>query len=242
MKRINTFYLLQGYKMLAHKKLRKFVTIPLGINILVFTSLVAISIHQFNHLVNWIDSLIPHWLRWLDFFLWIIFAVAIIFAITYTFTILANLIAAPFNSLLAEKTTELLTHNQIQQDTSLSDILKEIPRTMKHELQKIWYYIPRALLCLLLFLIPAIQAIAPFTWFLFSSWMMSIEYLDIPLDNRRLGFREVRTALMQRKIPTIKFGMTVMVASAIPILNFLVMPAAVVGAAIFCYDNIPENK
>jgi CysZ protein len=229
---LSASYLFQGFKLLTHPKLRHFVLIPLIINILIFATLLGLSIHWFDELVAWIDHFLPTWLHWLNWLLWIFFALASWLAVIYTFSIIANLIGAPFNSVLAEKAEELLTKKPLGLEPGIAAVIKDIPRTLKHELRKILYYIPRAILCLILFIIPGIQIIAPITWFLFNAWMMSLQYLDYPMDNHRLEFKVIKSKLATRKLNNLSFGSAVMLVSMLPILNFLVMPAAVVGATI----------
>ncbi len=237
-----TSYLFRGFKLLNHPKLRLFVYIPLTINSIIFAVLLGFSIHWFGNLITWIDHFLPSWLHWLNWLLWIFFALATLLAITYLFTIIANLIAAPFNGLLAEKTEELLTKKPVSQDSSFNTIIKDLPRVLKHEGQKILYYLPRALLCLILFIVPLIQIAAPFLWFLFNSWMMSLEYLDYPMDNHKLELTEIRVRMGKRKLENLNFGMLVMVCTMIPIVNFIVMPAAVIGATIFWVEEYQHDQ
>ncbi|MCK4608840.1 MAG: sulfate transporter CysZ [Gammaproteobacteria bacterium] len=225
-------YLLQGCKLLTHPKLRYFVLIPLTINTLVFALLLTLSIHWFGDMMKWIDGFLPHWLHWLNWLLWIFFALASWLSVIYSFSIIANLIAAPFNALLAEKAEELVTGKASELDAGVAAALKDIPRVLKHELHKIIYYLPRAILCLALFIIPGIQVLAPLIWFLFNGWMMSIQYIDYPMDNHKIAFREIRRQLASKKATNLGFGITVMLASMLPIINFIVMPAAVVGATV----------
>lgn len=60
--------------------------------------------------------------------------------------------------------------------------MKDVPRIMKREWQKFAWYLPRAIVLLILYFIPGIgQTIAPVLWFLFSAWMLAIQYCDYPL-------------------------------------------------------------
>ncbi len=60
--------------------------------------------------------------------------------------------------------------------------MKDIPRIMKREWQKLARYLPRAIVLLLLYFIPGVgQTVAPVLWFLFSAWMLAIQYCDYPL-------------------------------------------------------------
>jgi CysZ protein len=229
-------YLLRGAKLLIHPKLRYFVIIPCIINILIFATMLFLSIHWFGILIVWIDRFLPGWLHWLNWILWIFFTLASWLVVIYSFSIIANLIAAPFNSLLSEKTEQLLSE-QPQQQSSFISTIKDVPRALKHEIQKILYYIPRALLCLILFFIPGLQIVAPIIWFLFNAWMMSIEYLDYPMDNHRMDFRDIRKQLSTKKLTNLVFGSSVTIASMLPIVNFLIMPAAVIGATILWVEE-----
>jgi len=59
-----------------------------------------------------------------------------------------------------------------------------------------------------------------------------LQYLDYPMDNHRLEFKVIRKKLANKKLNNLSFGSAVMLVSMLPILNFLVMPAAVIGATI----------
>lgn len=227
-------YLLRGFKLIWHKRLRHFVLIPIAINIIIFSLLLGFCIHWFGDLITWINKFLPQWLKWLDWILWILFSLASLLGVTYTFSIVANLIGAPFNSLLAEKVEELLTKQSL---ATPSNWIKDIPRNIKHEGQKILYYLPRAILCLLLFFIPVIQIAAPFIWLFFNAWTMSLQYLDYPMDNHRMDFHDIRKQLSRQKLSSLSFGSAIMLATMLPIVNFLVMPSAVVGATILWLEK-----
>ena len=53
----------------------------------------------------------------------------------------------------------------------------------------------------------------PVLWFLLGAWMMSIQFVDYPMDNHGIRFREVRNKLSQRRLTSLGFGGTVAVWS-----------------------------
>lgn len=116
-------------------------------------------------------------------------------------------------------------------------IYKDIPRSIKRQLQFIIYYIPRAILALVLFFIPGVQVAAGPLWFLFNGWMMTVQYMDYPMDNHRISFKDMRNLLSQKRIVNLSFGSIVMFATMIPVVNFVVMPAAVIGATLLFVDE-----
>ena len=71
--------------------------------------------------------------------------------------------------------------------------------------------------------------------------MLSIQYSDFPMDNNRVDFSEMKSLLKEQRLTSIGFGIAVVVALSIPVVNFLVMPAAVIGATIMWVD-IHKNK
>lgn len=228
-------YFMQGLRWLTRPGLRRYVIIPLIINIVLFVALFWLGLHYFSEFVQWIDHFLPKWLRWLSWLLWIIFGLSFLIVMVYTFTLIANLIAAPFNGLLAEK-VELLATGKKLEDTSWAQIVKEIPRALKRQLQFILYYLPRAILGLICFFIPVVQVAAGPLWFLFNSWMMSVQYIDYPMDNHRIEFKPMLHQLRDKRGLNFGFGMASMVATMIPFVNFIAMPASVIGATLLWVD------
>lgn len=230
-------YLLHGFKMLGTKGIRRYVILPALINVLLFTGMLITGVHFINYFTNFL----PQWLHWLSWVFNIFFFIASSIILVYLFTIITNLIGAPFNSLLSEKIEIMITGEKPNQDEGIKDALKDIPRTLKREWYKILYYIPRAILLLLLYFIPIVNLIVSILWFLFSSWMMAIEYLDYPLDNHRTTFSEMKQHLREHRSASFSFGLTVAVTSMIPVINFIVMPAAVIGATLMYVDQTSDH-
>ncbi|MEI6896149.1 MAG: sulfate transporter CysZ [Psychromonas sp.] len=229
-------YLLKGAQLLSHPKLRIFVLIPLMINIFIFASAFWFL---FSGITQWINNYIaalPDWLSWLSYLFWPFLIFSILVSFSFLFSTVANLIAAPFNGLLAEKTENLLTGKPINDD-GFMDLMKDLPRIFKRECQKLAYFIPRLLGCLLLFLIPAFgQTIAPFIWFVFTGWMMAIQYADFPFDNHKVPFSDMKKALSGKLGKSLTFGMLISFFTTLPIINFVIMPIAVCGATAFWVD------
>ena len=229
-------YLSRGFQLLAHPRLRLYVIIPLFINILLFIGFLAISIHFFQQLTQWVDTLLPSWLLWLNWLLWIFFVFACFIVLAYTFTLAANIIAAPFNSLLAEKVQQLVTGKEVI-NTSLWTSIKDIPRSIGRIGLWLLYYLPRVAIALLLFFIPGINIIAPIVWFLFSGWAMAIQYIDYPMDNNHCSFKTMRKQLETKRLFNTGFGCSILIATMIPLVNFFIMPAAVISATLLWVDH-----
>ncbi|RWR00859.1 sulfate transporter [[Pantoea] beijingensis] len=230
-------YFSQGWKLIRLPGIRRFVILPLLVNILLMG---GAFIWLFNRLGNWIPALmshIPGWLQWLSYLLWPLTIISIILVFSYLFSTLANWIAAPFCGLLAEQLEARLTGVPLP-DSGWVGILKDIPRIMKREWQKLAWYLPRAIGLLLLYFIPGFgQTVAPVLWFLFSAWMLSIQYCDYPFDNHKVSFQQMRHALRQHKADNLQFGALVSLFTMIPIFNLAIMPVAVCGATAMWVDR-----
>ncbi len=231
-------YLVRGAKMLPHPRLRAFVLIPLLINLIIFATLLGIA---FSYISDWIDGMmaaIPEWLSFLEYILWPIVGLAASLFTGYLFTGVAIMIASPFNALLAEKAEELVTGQPVDALEGLGAALASIPRGIARELRKLWYYLPMFAFVLLCSLLPVVNAVSPLLWFGLGAWMMSIQYLDYPMDNHQLSFADVKEAVRSRRLSSLGFGGVVALMTGIPILNFFVIPSAVVGATLYWCEEL----
>lgn len=230
--------LIRGGKMLSHPKLRPFVIVPLTINVLIFGSMISWGLSNF---VAWIDSwlsLLPSWLSFIEWILWPLIGITVALVTGYFFTAVALLIASPFNALLAEKAEELITGQQVQGLEGLGAALMSVPRGIFRELAKLAYYLPMAIMVLIISFIPAVNAVAPLLWLLLGAWMMSLQFVDYPMDNHQLSFKDVRIAVADQRLSSLGFGGMVAAFASVPIVNFFVVPAAVVGATILYVEEL----
>lgn len=233
---IGAHYLLRGLGMLAEPKIRHFVIIPLILNTLLFSAAITLLVDQFDHWVNYWLNYLPEWLSFLDWLLWPLFALLVLVTVYYGFTLLGNLIAAPFNGLLSEKVEQQL-RGTAPPDEGWKAVLAVIPRTIARELSKLAYYLPRFLLLLVITMIPVVNIIAPFLWLLFGAWMMAIQYCDYPMDNNKISFRQMLGLLKGQNLSSLGFGGLVQLLMLIPLVNLILMPVAVIGATIFWVEK-----
>lgn len=234
-------YFAQGWQLISRPGIRRFVILPLLVNILLMGGAFW---WLFNRIGDWVPQLmsyVPDWLQWLSYLLWPVMVISVLLVFSYLFSTLANFIAAPFNGLLAEQLEASLTGKPLP-DTGILGIMKDLPRIMAREWRKLAYYLPRALVLLLLYLVPGVgQTLAPVLWFLFSAWMLSIQYCDYPFDNHKVSFQHMRSALRQDKVDNLQFGALVSLFTMIPLLNLVIMPVAVCGATSMWVDRYRDQ-
>ncbi|MEO4047741.1 sulfate transporter CysZ [Pseudomonas sp. CAU 1711] len=226
-------YLGQGLKLVLSPGLRLFVLLPLAVNTLLFIGLIVLAMQQFG---GWVDSVMPNlpdWLGFLEYLLWPLFVLLVLVIMFFTFTLLANIIAAPFNGFLAEKVEVVLRGRDDFPPFSWAELLAMVPRTLGRELRKLVYFLPRALPLLILTFVPVLNLVAAPLWILFGVWMMAVQYIDYPADNNKLGWDEMLAWLREKRWQSLGFGGATYLALLVPFVNILVMPAAVAGATLF---------
>lgn len=231
-------YLLKGFQLLFHKGVRRYVIIPLMINLLFFIALIAWGSSEFSHWVHWLDAKLPSWLQWLDWLFWLIFLLAAIVFVSYTFALLANLIGAPFNGFLSAKIQKIITGVSPESHISLA---KEIFRAIKRQIEFMLYYALWVVVAAMLFFIPVINVIATPVWLIMSAWVMGMQYLDYPMDNNGIDFKGMRHQMAKQRWDSLSFGATVMLVTLIPIVNFFVMPAAVIGGTLLYLERFKSK-
>ena len=220
-------YLAQGFKLIKTPGIRRYVLMPLLLNILLFGGLIWFGYTQLSPMVEWVMSFVPEWLGLLEWLIWLFITSMVTIIVFFTFTPIANVIAAPFNAIMAEKIEEKLTGQDINSGVGLLTIIKD---SILSQLGKLGYIALWSIALLIISLIPAINFISPFLWVIFGSWLLTLEYIDYPMGNHDLTFKQQKQTLKSRRGLAMGFGASVMVLTSIPLINFIVMPLAVAGA------------
>lgn len=236
--------LLKGFRLLKEPGIRPFVIIPLLVNLVVFAGLIWLVGDQFDALMDRLMPQLPEWLAWLAWLAWVLFAILAALLVFYGFTLLANLISAPFNGFLAERVARRfgIENPELEQRPLARQMLDDV----RQELRKLGYFLGRAallaLLSLALLFIPLVNALIPLLWFGFGAWMLALEYSDFHLANQGYRFEEERRLLRKNLGASLGFGAAAALATLIPFVNFLVMPAAVAGATALWCERLPQRK
>jgi CysZ protein len=228
---LSATYLLRGLKLLATPELRQFIWIPLLTNLVLYAAALLIGIHYFSVFVH---DLLPAWLGFLSWVLWLAFAVAFILIMYFSFTLMANLIGAPFYGRLAEKIMAQLGGMAASPEQPWG---KALTSGLAAEFGRLRYFLARAIPLLILFVIPGLNLVAPFLWLWFNAWFLAMEYLAYPLEEQGIGFDEQRRLASGMRTGVLSFGGAALLGLAVPGLNVLIPPAAVIGAALYVSES-----
>lgn len=225
-------YFLNGLSLVNTKSVRRYVLMPLLINVIIFSGGLWFAINQFDIFIEWALSDLPSWLSWLEWILWPLFALTFYGLVFYTFSIIANILASPFNGQLAAAVERHI--GKKEENVLTKPLMQEIKESMGNELIKLKYSLflmmPLAFLSLISFAFPLIAPLVAVLWMLYTIWVLTLEYADFPMANHDINFPDIRVKLASKRLLSLGFGTIVLVATMIPFINFLVMPVAVAGA------------
>ena len=231
-------YLAKGLSLIQSQGIRRYVIIPLTLNIILFGGLIWFGYSEFGPMVDKAMSYVPDWLGFLSSILWLIIVILSAIIVFFTFSPIANIIAAPFNAVMAEKIEQKLTGREVNVGVSLMTIIKD---SIMSQIGKLFYILMWSVLLLIISMIPVVNFISPFLWVLFGSWLLSLEYLDYPMGNHALTFKQEKQTLKKRRGLALGFGGSVMALTTIPVVNFFVMPVAVAGATAMWVDHLSAD-
>ena len=233
-------YFIRGLGIVFSPGIKRYVILPLTINTCLFIAAIWLG---FSYVGGWIDSLMPSFPAWLSSVDWLIsgllyflFGVICILVVFFTFSMVANVIAAPFNDLLCEAVAKKLGGENVFKNADQKPFLTTIIPSMLHEMRKLVYFVLWSIPFLILLIIPGINIIGAVLWFLFSAWMLNYEYMEYPMSQDNLDFAQQKKQLKSRKFLSLSYGSILSAATLIPFINFLVMPVAVAGATAIWLD------
>ncbi len=223
-------------KDLFYPGIKRYLLIPILINVLIFAPLFYYGLHAIWEKLNFLSVSLPHWLSWISYVLatikyFIIVTVATLMLGVFSVlaTVGANLIASPFNGLLSESFA-----NKLGAQIPTRPLLQTASAAIYRELVKLWYYLPRIISLLvvvaILYFIPVLNLLTPVLFYWFGAWMMAIQYVDYPADNEHVSFDHFVLKLKERKALYLGFGFIIVLFASIPFINFIIMPAAILGA------------
>lgn len=230
--------LLAGLAMLPRSGVRSFVALPLIINTVLFAGGIALAA---DYLDTALERALPDWLAFLEWIVWPLFVLSTLLLTFFTFTLVANLVGAPFNGFLAEAVAARLGVAGSGAPLAAGRLLREVAGALAGEVRKLSYFALLAVPVLVLSFVPGLQVAAPLLWFLFGAWALAVEYADFPLGNAGLAFPAQRRLLRRHRRAALGFGAGVALLTSVPGLNFVAMPSAVAGATILWHRHLRQD-
>lgn len=239
-------YLLRAWQLAKERTLLPWVVIPALFNLFLFGGLYYMAGSTLSEWINsWADTSITGFWSFLapvvDFL--ISAAVVLVWILLLAlfasfFTIAVQLVAAPFMGLLAERVDQRICSSALPPESARAMII----RTFRREIRKTWDWLWRSMLVLIVvaivWLIPGINLFASVIWFLWSGWLIGVQYIDYGADTRQISFTEMKRALRTQKVLVLSFGCAVLAMTMVPLLNLLIMPVAVIAGTMIWLETL----
>ena len=241
--------------LLKNPQLWGYVIVPLLVNLVIgvvlYVGLLFPGLNGIETLVlnldtridTWVANL-PQWLSYLDilavvlgWLLRVILVASLLLIIGFLLLQFGVILGSPWYGQLSEKLEELRTGKPaVVPPSSFTGVLQDIGRAILFELKKIALQLTIGLPLLLLNFIPSFGSIL-FTICSISlaATIVGLDFLDAPLERRRLKFREKLKMLRLGLPATATFALVGSVLITIPFLNLLAIPVCVTaGTLLFC--------
>lgn len=229
-----------GFAFLTHPSLRGFIFLPLFINLVVFAILLFVAYQQYSTVQQLITVFTPDFLHWLvPLLMWLLVPMVIIIGFLVA-SIIANILAAPFNSLLAEKLETILLGYPPPSNGKMLKELGAFTYIIFNELRKLNYILLITTLLFVIALIPGINLVSPLLWLVGGAWLLTVEYADYPMGNHNIQFRQQRVLLKQQRMLSLGFGFGILLITLIPVINFFIMPIATCSATRLWIDHFQQ--
>lgn len=215
---------MRGARMAFSPDIRPFVALPALVSLIIIVSGLVLGFSYVTDLSNYLISSLPGWLEFLQWILQPILYLLGLLVGAWGFGLLAAVIGAPFLGELSMRVERLAVDS--------IPWWKQLGPTMRRELRKLAYHLPRVLMLVVVSIIPIVNAIAPFLWLGFGAWMMAVQFCDYTTENRTGEFSETLKLLSANRAGALGFGVCVTLAMSVPVLNFVVAPVAAAGGTL----------
>jgi len=164
----------------------------------------------------------------------------VLFICYLLFTILGNLITAPFNEEISQRVEEIVTGGTVGHKMGF---LEDAFISIKGEAQKLAFYLFFLFWIFLLNFIPAIGSVFSMViGTIFSFFYNSLDFLDYPMTRKKMKFRQKLKVTRSGKMITYGFGCTAFLLMFLPIVNVFMKPILVVAGTSLYYEKDYHNQ
>lgn len=235
-----------SYPFRAFQLLRKtprlwgYVIFPILVNCVVGVSLYfalyfKVLIPGFQRIDGLLLNL-PTWANFLGIVLRILLTGGSLLAMGLLLVQFGVILGAPWYGKLSEQLEELKTGQLPSAEPGIGAMFRDVGRALLFELKKLLLVITLGGSLLLAGFIPGVgTVIASIGGIILSVTIICLDFLDAPLERRRLKFR-TKLSIIGRSLPaSAGFGLVCLGLVSIPLLNLLTIPICVAaGTLLFC--------
>jgi CysZ protein len=224
-----TLSLIDGLRLLlVERSLRSVLWRMLGLLLLLVVLLAAGVFWLSDHLAHlWLPQSDAWYWQLLGVVAWLLAFLLALMSGVVGFVGLASTMTSPWLDMLAARTEGLAGHGVPENQASwVSQIVQSLASTVRPLLGLLALGLVAAV-CLV---VPVIgQVAATLIWGYAGIRFLNYEMLDVPASRRQWGFSRRRELMREERWFYLGFGLAAMLLMLVPVLNVLVLPAAVVA-------------
>ena len=228
----------QGLAALARPGLRRYVAVPLAINVALF----SLALYWLMaRLADLVDGLFPWWLAWLEWLLWPLVALLAMFLVLFSFARVCNVVAAPFTARLCRVLLRAQPHTPLARACARGRGRGAFA-SVGHEALKLGLFLLWFVPLSLLSLVPFLGLPAALTLVVVSVYWNALEYIDYPLSEAGVPLRGLRRHIRRRPALMLGFGVAQTLLVLCPVLNLASAPAGAAGATRLCLARLQQEE
>lgn len=229
---------------LRSPKLLLIGAIPALISALLLLGSLGTLIYFSGDLTAWMTPFADGWADFARSGLRVLLGVALVGAAavlgSISFIALTLLIGGPFYEHIAEQAEEQLG---LDASDDGAGVARQLGRGVRDSLKLVVVALAGAIVLLVIGFIPVAGQIAGVVLgALFGAWVISLEMVGLVFQRRGLPFGERHRKLREHKAMTLGFGLPAYLLCLVPVLQLLVIPAAVVGGTLLAHRVLDERS
>ncbi len=217
-----------------------FFVIPFVLSALLWT---GIGYVVYAHVVPGMSSLLSggEWyMKALRFIVIPLVTVLMAFVAIVSYSIVGTVLTAPFNDLLSEKVEKILGTFPPDADTGVTGALLAAARGVKNAILLLLLLAAVMLALLLLNLVPLVgHALYTAMTFLATTFFVGFQFFDFSLERRRKNFRQKLSFNWANRWTAMGVGAGFLLMSLVPLVGFLGLNLATIGATMRATEMIP---
>jgi CysZ protein len=238
---------------IQNPRLFKYIAIPILVNIVVAIAIYGGLLYFGWQIIDsvqvdvtaWFDRIVADLPRWLEFLTYIIVGVigiirflliVILFVATgFLLTQFGVLLGAPWYGQLSEQLEKQRTGKV---ELIELNIVSDLGRAILYELKKLVLIALFGIVLLIINLFPGVGTIISTpAWFILTTIIVCMDFLDSCLERRRLKFRQ-KLGIVFKSLPaSASFGLVCLGLISVPLLNLITIPICVASGTLFICDR-----
>ncbi|NWG20872.1 MAG: EI24 domain-containing protein [Chloroflexi bacterium] len=220
----------------------KYIAFPILLNILVGATIYAGLLLAGFRGIDALIATLPEWASIVGWLLRALLLVTLLIATGYLLVRFGVVLGAPFYGRLSERLEEL--RDGVAFDApppTVSNVAHDVGRALLFEIKKLLLALTIGLPVLLLNLIPfAGSVLATAGGIALGATISCLDFLDPPLERRRLRFRTKLGAIRRGLPATAGFGLICLGLVSIPLINLFAVPLCITAGTLFYCDHKHE--